>query len=547
MHLLFRTAFVLCTMLVFAAQALAADISSYAVLPFKVNGPSGFTYLEKAIPSMLTSRLYWEDHVQPVSDANIAKAGRVTDSGSAAKALSATGADYVVWGDVTIVEQEASVDVRVQGKNGKTWHKAARTQVNDLISALQNISTAINAEVFGRGGQGAADGVTMVNQMNPSFMHNETTQRQVYLNPQFRYQGSDGTRLRSQTLPYAAVGMVVADVNGDGKNEIVVLSEKRLYVYRWDNGRLVPLGEYDISPRLTPILVRSIDMDRDNTDEIVLSTYDAEGTTPYAFILSFKGNKFTELVKRAPYYVNVVRVMPDFMPTLVGQKGDPNRIFSRSGVYEMAKQGDSLIQVKKIALPSGVNALNFAYLPGKAGEETDKLVMLTDDEHLRVFAPSGGQLSQTDEKFSGAAVGIAEQTHMPGMGKNNILIPSNYFIPLRMVPNDLERDGTWEIMVNKPISVSAQFFENYRFYPEGEIHNLYWDGVGLSLQWKTRRIKGSVVDFDISDPNNDGTRDLVVCLNTHPGALGLQNRKTVIVAYPLDLSLTDPKTAPVLE
>lgn len=176
--------------------------------------------------------------------------------------------------------------------------------------------------------------------------------------------------------------------------------------------------------------------------------------------------------------------MPDFMPTLVGQKGDPNRIFSRSGVYEMAKQGDSLIQVKKIALPSGVNALNFAYLPGKAGEETDKLVMLTDDEHLRVFAPSGGQLSQTDEKFSGAAVGIAEQTHMPGMGKNNILIPSNYFIPLRMVPNDLERDGTWEIMVNKPISVSAQFFENYRFYPEGEIHNLYWDGVGLSLQWE---------------------------------------------------------------
>ena len=58
MHLIFRTAFVLCTMLVFAAQALAADVQSYAVLPFKVNGSSGFTYLEKAIPSMLTSRLY---------------------------------------------------------------------------------------------------------------------------------------------------------------------------------------------------------------------------------------------------------------------------------------------------------------------------------------------------------------------------------------------------------------------------------------------------------------------------------------------------------
>lgn len=546
MHLLFRTAFVLCTMLVFAAQALAADISSYAVLPFKVNGPSGFTYLEKAIPSMLTSRLYWQDHVQPVSDASLAKAGKVTSAERASRAISATGADYVIWGDVTIVEQEASIDVRVQGKNGKTWHKASKTQVNDLISALQNIAGAINAEVFGRGGQ-ATGSVAMVNQMNPNLVHNEATQRQVYLNPQFRYQGSDGTRLRSQTLPYAAIGMVVADVNGDGKNEIVVASDKRVYVYRWNNGSLVPLGEYKISPRVTPMLLRSLDMDRDNIDELVLGTYDEEDTEPFAYILSFKGNKFTELVERAPYYVNVVRTLPDFLPTLVGQKGDPNRIFSRAGVYEMAKQGNSLIPFKKLALPSGANALNFAYLPGTAGKETDKIVMLTGDENLRVFSPNGSQLAQTDEMFSGSAIGIAEQTNMPGMGKNDVLIPSNYFIPLRMIPNDLERDGSWELMVNKPISVSAQFFENYRFFPEGEIHNLYWDGVGLSLQWKTRRIKGSVVDFDIADPNNDGTKDLVVCLNTHPGALGLQNRKTIIVAYPLDLTLTDPKTAPSLE
>ena len=55
MHLIFRTALMLCTMLVFVAQALAADVRSYAVLPFKVNGSSGFTYLENAIPSMPVS------------------------------------------------------------------------------------------------------------------------------------------------------------------------------------------------------------------------------------------------------------------------------------------------------------------------------------------------------------------------------------------------------------------------------------------------------------------------------------------------------------
>ena len=169
MHLIFRTALMLCTMLVFVAQALAADVRSYAVLPFKVSGSSGFTYLEKAIPSMLNSRLYWQGHFQPVADAALAKAGAVSDAGSAAKALSATGADYVVWGDVTIIGDSASLDVRVRDKAGKEWRKGAKTRVNDLIATLQGVSDSINAEVFGRGGSGvvAAAPAASAGQANP--------------------------------------------------------------------------------------------------------------------------------------------------------------------------------------------------------------------------------------------------------------------------------------------------------------------------------------------------------------------------------------------
>ncbi|MEG1610359.1 MAG: VCBS repeat-containing protein [Bilophila sp.] len=553
MPMFIRTTFLLCTMLVFTAQALAADISSYVVLPFKVTGASGFTYLEKAIPSMLNSRLYWKDHFQPVSDAKAAEADRIGRSGEAAgvaKAQNAAGADYAVWGNVTVVGDEASLDVRVRDKAGKEWRKGNKTKVNDLISALQGVADSINADLFGRpttSSGNAPKATNMVNQMNPAFTHNETTQQQVYLNPQFRYQGNDGTRYRSQTLPYAAVGMVVADVNGDGKNEVVVLGEKRLFVYQWDKERLIQLGEFKLPTDLSPIALRSIDLNRDRVEELILTAYEEEHTEPYSFVLSFKGNKFTEIAARVPYYLNVVRLAPDYMPVLIGQKGDASRIFARAGVYEMMKQGDTFVPSKKVELPKGANVLNFAWLPGKNGEETAKLVMVTDEEHLRTFSPQGSQLNQSDEKYSGSAIGIEEQTQMPGMGKDNILIPSKYFTPLRMIPTDLEQDGSWELLVNKPISVSAQFFENYRFFPEGEIHSLFWDGVGMSLQWKTRRIKGSVVDFALSDPNNNGVQDLVVCLNTHPGALGLQNRKTVIVAYPLDLTQMDPKTAPALE
>lgn len=549
LHIISRAALALCTLLLFAAQAMAADVSTYAVLPFKVQGPSGFSYLEKAVPSMLSSRLYWKDHAQPASDTAVAKAGKVSSAADLAKALNATGADYVVWGEVNVVGDNASLDVRVRDKAGKEWHKTTKARVNDLISSLQGVADSINADVFGRPVASAAGPKTsnMVNQMNPDFMHNETTQRQVYLNPQFRYQGNDGTRLRSQTLPFASIGMEVADVNGDGKNEVVLLSKDMVRVYEWGPKALSPIGEYKLPNNLSPLLIRSIDLNRDGALELVVTCYDADYTEPRSFVLSFKGGKFTEIATRVPYYLNVTRLMPDLLPTLVGQKGDPSRIFSPAGVHEMIRQGDTFVPSRRINLPEGANALNFTALPGKEGEETDKIIMLTGDEKLRAFSPQGAQLNQTDEKYSGSSVGIAEQTNMPGLGKSDVLIPGKYFVPLRMIPTDLEKDGTWELLVNKPISVTAQFFENYRAFPEAEIHSLFWDGTGMNLMWKTRRIKGTVVDFALSDPNNDGVQDLVVAMNTHPGALGLQNRKTIVVAYPLDLSLTDPKTAPSLE
>lgn len=241
MHLMFHTALTLCIMLIFVVQVLAVDMRSYAVLSFKVDGSSGFTYLERTIPSMLNSRPYWWGHFQPAADAVLTKVGVVSDAGSTAEALSATGADYVIWGDVTIMGDNASLGVRARDKTGKEWRKGTKTRVNDLIVDPQGVSDSINAEVFGRSSSGAvvAAPTASAGQANPDLVQKDTTRSQAYLNSQLRYQDSDGTRYRSQTLPYASVDMVVADVDDDGKDEMVVLGGRYLYVYQWQNERFV--------------------------------------------------------------------------------------------------------------------------------------------------------------------------------------------------------------------------------------------------------------------------------------------------------------------
>ena len=39
----------------------------------------------------------------------------------------------------------------------------------------------------------------------------------------------------------------------------------------------------------------------------------------------------------------------------------------------------------------------------------------------------------------------------------------------------------------------------------------------------------------MGDVNNDGRKDLVVCVNTYPGAAGLEHRKTIILGYDLNM------------
>lgn len=543
MRMFIRAALMLCAV-VALVQSAALAASSYVVLPFKVNGPSGFGYLEKAIPSMLSSRLYVQDTVVPAAENVLPSPPASVDA--VKKARDGAKADVAIWGEVNVIGDDATVDMRALLKDGKEWRKSFKSKTAGLVSALQNAATVVSTDVFGRAAPKGQQRVAAVPQLNSELVHNEITPQQTYLNPQFRYQGADGNRLRSQALQFASQGMAIADVTGDGKNNVVLLAEHAVRVYSFtDQLRLV--AEYDLPRNVTALMVRAIDLDRDRAAEVVVCTYDPDYTEPFSYVLSFKGGKVREVAVRQRMYMNVVKLPPDFMPILVGQRGDPQRIFDRSGVHELMRQGNEFVFSRKLDLPSGVNVFNFAWLPAGGNNAEDLIVSLTGDDKLQVFNGKGTSLYRSDEMYSGSAVGIAEQTNMPGLGKGGDVIPRTYWIPLRMLATDLDQNRQWELLVNKPISVSAQIFDRYRSFPEGEISAMFWDGVGMNLLWKTRRIKGTVVDFDLGDVNNDGIPDLVVNVNTHPGSLGLQNRRTMIVAYPLDLNSADPNTPPVSE
>jgi hypothetical protein len=202
-------------------------------------------------------------------------------------------------------------------------------------------------------------------------------------------------------------------------------------------------------------------------------------------------------------------------------------------VNEMFYQNGSLQPVRRLHLPSIANLFNFAYLPDG---NSFKIVVLNEYNYMKAFTPDlEAQFTQEDGYNSSNNYIIIDE-RLPGMdmGRRDTGVEEFYYVPIRMIPVAFDTNGKYELLANKDISVAAQIFKKFRRFSQGEVHSLFWDGVGMSLAWKTRRIKGTVVDLALEDLKNDGKKQLVVCLNSYSGAIGASAEKTVIVTYDLN-------------
>lgn len=540
-----RLTFSVCLMLVaVAAGAASAAAKSAVVLPFVVNAPQSYAYLSKAVQATIQGRLDRPGVLEARAGQN-----KAASQAEAQQALRSSGADNAIWGSVSVMGNDCTVVMNSVDKAGKTWSKTAQAPVSELTTSVQNLTSAMSQEVFGISSAMRSPGSTAAGSprgatANGDIVTNETGQQQVYLNPQFRYQGAgaeDGSRLRTQRLAYNMVDMAVGDFNGDGKNEIAILSDHDLRIYSWPaNGQLKLIGETVVSRSNNNFSMRAIDINRDRSMALVVTTTEESSNRPYSFIYSFKGNKFTTIADRIPYYVSVMRVPPTYSPTLVGQAWDSLKLFA-PGVRIMTKQDGKFTLGTRLDLPTGATVFNCVWLPAGKSGKGEQLAMLTDDERIKLFQGHGNSLIHTTmERYSGSATGMDHYKGMPGLGVDKAYqLPSKYYAPMRLIAADIGNTGDYTLLVNKPISTAAQFFDRYRFFPQGEVHALYWDGVGLGLKWKTRRIRGSVAEIDLADVNNDGILDLVVGLNTSPD-LGIGSRQCMITAYPLDVSATNP-------
>ena len=372
--------------------------------------------------------------------------------------------------------------------------------------------------------------------------HGNVSTSGTYLNSSLRYQGeeSSASQIRSQMLKYECFGSEIADIDGDGKNEVLMLAKRKLYAYTWNGEkRLTQIAEYDLPAVMTPVLVRFF-KEADGKRYIILTGSDENDRTAFSEVLTFSNGKFRPAVKFIDRYLNVVNMPPHFKPILIGQ--DPDRSKTVGGkVYEMQIVNGKLVRRGNIVnLPKNATVFNFAWIPAANGKGGDHVVTVTETENLATFNTKGQPLAVSQDVYCAGTTYILGDRGIGGLSAHEDDEIMSY-VPIRLVVVDLDRDGRYEVLAVKPVTTAGKLFTNYRTYPQGEVHALIWDGMALDLLWKTRRIKGTVCDVTVADADNDGRLDLVVTVNSFGGVMSGTNTRCALFIYPLDTTKVSAK------
>ncbi len=513
--------------------------SVIAVLPFSINADKDLGFLREGIMDMLMTRLYWKDRVSVVEKQRVKDAVKdipgpfdLAKSGDIGKRL---GADYVLFGSLTIFGESVSMDATMAAITKSDPPVTVFVQTKGMESVIPEINTfaqKVNSTIFGRPlDEPAAP--------SRSVQAGRGADRGGGLNPNFTVYDQDPDKVsfwKSRSFNKEIMGLDIGDVDGDKRNELVIIEETAISVYAFREGTLTRLATYESEDRNRFIWVDVADINGNGRAEIFASK--ASETSMSSVVLEMEGGKLKPLVKNSEWFYRAL-TWPSLGQILVGQErmsgnhtgsvGLADEYFVR-GIFRLrwngrdyVREGPPLLDIK------GVHLFNFTV--GILGKESAPLIAtITWYEKIRLLTMAGQEIFKTTDYYGGTLNYIKTAENV----KTETLRGDLFYIPSRILITDVDKDGSNEIIVNQNRSSTLGMSERFKSFSDGKITALSWDGISLNAIWESRKLTGCLSGFQIKDLDNDGLEDLVVSLVQDRGASLISKARSAIVSYRLD-------------
>jgi len=308
------------------------------------------------------------------------------------------------------------------------------------------------------------------------------------------------------------IGLSVADLDGDGQQEVAVLLEKKIVVARIIEGEFGEVAEVPLPGVLKFLSIDALDLDNNGRSELYLSAL--AGDRPSSFVVEYDGGNYSIVIDSVRWLLRAVNLSGEISQSLVGQRvGNIENVF-RGDVFHVARKGTELVQGEAIALPENINLFNFTTFTDD--KQQVNYAYLTNGDYLKVVSGSGEDLWASAGYFGGSE----DDFNLSEKRRDDD--PNLTYMPPRMVlmPGH-------EILVAQ--NDGQRMVQRFRRFKQSRIVSLAWNGFSMTENWQTASQQGYLGDFTLADADNDGNAELVMAIKFKHGGLTEAARASIVI------------------
>ncbi len=289
----------------------------------------------------------------------------------------------------------------------------------------------------------------------------------------------------------------VADVDGDGKPEIVVSDGLRVRIYRVEAKELKLVWEEKPYRNDQEHLWLDVaDINGNGVPEIFVTS--RWGGRLHSYIVEHTGGGFSRVVEDLPLYLRVVPIPGEGERLLAQRSGTGSPYVGGVYVYEWKK--DRYVRSRRIALPKDQSIFGFTFV----GEAKDRDILgYSEDDHLIIHRADGKRLFRSPERFEGNRIEFEQKDRTSPLGDGRE----------RMVIHGRIETVSGNLVVYRNVSLTP-VLRGLPAYRGAEVIGLNWDGSSLATRWSIPQIDGFIADLAVGNVDGDGKPQVV--LLTHP-------------------------------
>jgi len=483
---------------------------------FDDSSAANFKYLRNSIQTMLAARLSGNENVviidQSLSPAELAKLRKGAGETSAPDE---SGPDYLVDGAIFSLKGGLNTQVVLYPfKKEDSLHRFSilTEDTTNLIPDIENLANDIGATAFGRQRQGEVAAAPSQTEGTAAFVtaHPEAAfKRRMFsgtiiagdnINMDVKTVGGKKTTEVDNEM----ITMTVADLDGDGNDEILILFPGKLGVYRVIQRKIEKIAEFALPKDLDCHALNVADLDGNSVDEIYISA--TRNLSISSLILNWSQNALTLATDRIPFYIRPVDI-PGMGLVLAGQeKGLERTNFLKPGIFTLERGSDNRFKRgTALALPESVNLFDFIFADLE-GDGKKEIVAVDKKERLKVYNSNNELLWVSKKTFAGSKIYLG-----PSMGSalNDNKTVSKLtadeeaarelsFIPGKLLAVDIDKNGRDEIVISEQDGMSIPFFQRLRFYSSGYMVGLSWANEQMNEIWRTGNFSGYLAGYGLS-------------------------------------------------